>query len=377
MTLERHTAAAQAIPEAQQSTFAGIVLAGSYRIGADPAVRFLRDPLLPVAQLPAVSYPLRWLAQADLISETVICAHEATAAVRGAFGEHFAGTGKELRYFLEDHPRGPAGCAKDAAAMTEATTFVVVEGSLVPTLPLDQLVAAHLSSGAVATVVIEQERRHVGMTLPATPGGIYVFDRSVFDHVAPRGYQDIKEGLLERLYLADLPVNVFQLSGLTPRISDFTSYISTSRWLTTQVVGAARYYPEFRPLGEGLCHPTARISSTARFIGPVLIGPGAVIGDRAVVVGPSSLGPFSVVGTDALVTCSFVLGGAVVGAEARLEECVVAPGATVATGSTLIRKTVLASPAPTTRPRRERPSLAPSLGHVEVRSRDSLSNRNG
>jgi NDP-sugar pyrophosphorylase family protein len=363
--------------ETERSTIAGIVLAGSYRIGAEPAVRFLRDPLLPIAQLPAVSYPLRWLIDSDLVSEAVICAHEATPAVKGAFGERVGRVGKLLRYFVEDHPRGPAGCVRDAAFLTNANTFIVVEGSLLPTLQLDKLIASHMCSGAVATLVVEHERRHAGASLPARPGGIYVFDRSVLDLVAVRGYQDIKEGLLERLYRADLPVNVFGLKGVTPRVSDFTSFIATSRWLTTNVAAAAKYYPEFVPLGEGLCHPTAQISATARFIGPVLIGQGAVIGENAVVVGPASLGPFSVVGADALVTCSFVMGGATVGAEARLEECVVAPGADVESGATMIRQTVLAAPLPQSRPRRERPSLAPSLGHVEVRSRDPLRNAKG
>src|SRR5690242_8047179 len=63
----------------------GIVLAGVAGWGGGAFERLLRGPLLPVAQEPLVSYPLRWL-RAGGVRAAAVCAGSATSAVRERFG---------------------------------------------------------------------------------------------------------------------------------------------------------------------------------------------------------------------------------------------------------------------------------------------------
>lgn len=311
-----------------RGTIAAIILAGSHRRALDPSARFLRDPLLPIAQLPLISFPIEWLDQSGVADDIVVCAGDSTAAVR----QHFAGTrgaGAELRFYKEDHPRGPAGCARDAAAMTTADTIVVLEGSLLPALELPELLASHVRSGAPVTTVVEVERRRQLSNRPRLPGGIYIFDRRVLETVAARGFHDIKQGLLERLHADGVPVHVHESAGVTPRVIDFGSYSAVSRWLISTAGKRADRYPGFVPFEEGMRHRSARVSPTATFVGPVLVGPDVQVGDHAVVVGPTSLGAGTSVGEHAMVARSFLLDGARVGAGASVDASLVSWSVTI------------------------------------------------
>lgn len=310
----------------------GIVLAGSYYWGEGAFEQVLRGPLLPVAQRPLICFPLAWL-RAGGVATATVCANSSTPMVERTLGNG-APLGMSLTYYADEHPRGPAGCARDAAVETQADTFVLVEGAVVPSLDLRELLAAHWRAGAAATTVVEIDRRRssVGRRRLAAPGGIYVFERRVLEDVAATGFQDIKQGLLERLYAAGERVYVHEVHGLSPRILDFHSYAGVSGWL----IATAAHRAEFRdylPFGEGLRHPTAHVDPSARAIGPVLIGPHARVEAGAVLVGPVSIGAYSVVEASALVARSSVWercrvgAGAVVDASLLAHAVVVPPGA--------------------------------------------------
>ena len=181
----------------------GIVLAGSYYWGEGAFERLLRGPLLPVAQRPIITFPLAWL-RAGGVPAATICANGSTPAVEHALGD---GTmlGMTLSYYTDPHPRGPAGCARDAAARMPADTYVLVEGAMIPSLDLRALLAAHWKAGAAASTVVEIDRRRATgatTTRHGAPGGIYILERHVLEGVSAAGFQDIKQGLLERLYAA-------------------------------------------------------------------------------------------------------------------------------------------------------------------------------
>ena len=306
------------------------MLAGSYYAGKSAFEQWLRGPLLPVAQLPIVCYPLAWLRDGG-VTVAAVCANSSTPGVARALGDGGA-LGMTLRYVTEADPRGPAGCARDAAmAAPVAETFVVVEGAMIPSLDLVALLAAHARSGAAATTVVEVDRRRnaVGARRPTTPGGIYVFARRVLEAVPAAGFQDIKQGLLERLYAAGERVHLHEVQGISPRVLDYRSYAAVSGWL----IGLAATRPEFRdyrPIAEGLRHPSAVVDPAATVIGPVLLGPGARIAAGAVIVGPASIGADSQVGPDALVARSSVWERCRVGAGAVVDGALLAHGVAVA-----------------------------------------------
>jgi mannose-1-phosphate guanylyltransferase len=310
----------------------GIVLAGTHHWGDGVFERVLRGPLLPVAHTPLIKYPLQWLRDAGIRS-AVLCANSATPSLRALLGD---GTSMQiaLDYFEDAEPRGPAGCARDAVAMSGAQTFVVIEGTIVPTLDFDAMITAHRQSGAVATVVVEFDRRRRGMAsgVRRQPAGIYVFERSALESVPEHGYQDIKEGLLGRLNASGAHVAMHEVHGLSAKVLDYSSYAAVSRWLVSRSIERPALLSHYIREGEGMHHPTATVHPSARLVGPVLLAQGVRVEADAVIVGPASIGERSVVSARALVSRSFIWDDCVIGEDAIVDSsvladrCVVVPG---------------------------------------------------
>ena len=370
-----HEAQPQPVPHDRLDSVCGIVLAGSHHWGDGAFERVLRGPLLPVAQTPLICYSLEWL-NAGGVRQAVLCANSSTPAVRDYLGDG-AAMGVSLEYFEDHEPRGPAGCARDAALLSTAETFVVVEGTLVPSLDLAELLRTHRASGVGATIVVEVDRRGGGdgRGRPRLPGGIYVFERRVLEGIAPRGYQDIKQGLLERLHAAGEHVAMHEVQGLSPRVLDYGSYTSVSRWLITRAIKRPTFLADYTRVGDGLHHPTASVHPTARLVGPVLLGPGARVEAGAVLVGPTSVGAGSVVGAGALVSRALVWDHCTIGEAAIVDASMLADHSTVAAaervyGAVQIQDEVIAPrPLPervATKPatKSARPALQPAAAPV-------------
>jgi NDP-sugar pyrophosphorylase family protein len=312
----------------------GIVLAGTHHWGDTPFERQLRGPLMPVALSPLVSHPMMWLREGGVRAVT-LCANSGTARVREVF-EDGARLGMSVNYYEDLAPRGAAGCARDAALATDAQTFVVVEGSMIPSVNLPDLLAAHRNSGAAATTVTEIDRRRNQITRvrPQSPGGIYIFERRVLEQVAATGYQDIKEVLVGKLYKSGEQVSTYEVQGVAPRVIDYETYMAVNRWLVER---AARehWFADFERRGDALCHPSARISPDALIVGPALIGPGVVLERDAVVVGPTAIGQDCRIRHAALVSRSVLWQGCTVGQEAYVDSSLLAEGVRIDAGRQL------------------------------------------
>jgi NDP-sugar pyrophosphorylase family protein len=324
-----------AYADTDASAISGIVLAGSHHWGDSVFSRRLRGPLLPVAHVPLIQYPLQWLHEAR-IRNVLLCANTATPELRAVLGDG-AAMQLSIRYFEDVEPRGPAGCARDAALTTDAQMFIVIEGTIIPTLDSAALLAQHRASGAVATVVVESDRRRRGMPGGARlqPAGVYVFNRSVLETVSETGYQDIKEGLLGRLSESGAHVGMHEVQGLSAKVLDYSSYAAVSRWLVTRGIERPVFLPHYVRVGEGLRHPRAEVHESARLVGPVLLGDGARVEANAVIVGPASIGSRSIVGAGALVSRSFIWDDCTIGPGAIVDASVLADRSTVEAGERL------------------------------------------
>lgn len=329
----------------------GIVLAGTHHWGDSPFERQLRGPLMPVALSPLVSYPMMWLREGGVRAVT-LCANSSTPAVRQVFGDG-ARMGMQVGYYEDHAPRGAAGCARDAALASDGETFVIVEGALIPSVNLPELIAAHRRSGAAATTVTEVDRRRNNIThaRPRLPGGIYVFERRVLEMISAVGYQDIKEGLVQRLYKSGDMVATYEVQGVAPRVIDYETYMAVNRWLVDRAV-REHWYADYERRGDALVHPSARISPDALLVGPSLIGPGVVLERDAVVVGPAVIGEECVVRQGALVSRSVLWQGCTVGHESYVDSTLLAGGVKVEAGRQLSYALEIAPEAPGSWPSR-------------------------
>lgn len=356
--------------DSDRADVCGVVLAGSQGWGNSEFERILRGPLVPVAQTPIIYYAIDWLRRAG-VRHAAICANDAAAPLREYFGDgSWVGLdGIDVSVFDDSEPRGPAGCVHDAARHSHASVFVVVEGCMVPTLDLDALLVAHRRSRAAATVVVEVERRRrlLGSGLHG-PGGVYVFDRRVLESVPGRGYHDIKEGLIERLYEAGERVLKYEVQGVAPRILDYATYASVNRWLIAHTIDHPSFLADYRRDGTSLIHATAWVAPTARLIGPVIVGPGVRIEEHAVVVGPSSIGARSRIGAFASISRTLMWDDCLVGEGAIVDASLLADDGVVRAHDQLFNALRVASDAPgrpvskwITRPTLERGLMAQPL----------------
>jgi mannose-1-phosphate guanylyltransferase len=322
-------------------TLVGIVLAGSYH-GQDTAFSgLLPRPLMPIAQAPVVSYALRWLA-ANRVSAAKLCINGGSRPVDSWLTT--AGARLDLPIdFVEDRsPRGPAGSARDAALATDADTFVVVEGTVIPVVNLDAVVAAHQQKqAALTTVVHDQAMSRTGGARVPTPAGIYVFSRRAFEAVSKQGFQDIKEHLIPALRKRGERIAAFVAPSYSPRVLNAETYLAVNHWVIGQLLDnpdlmtAGDVYVR---TGELIAHPAADVHPSARIIGPVVVGPGASIGPHATIVGPTSIGANTVVGDGAVVCRSVVWADCEIGREAFVDHAVVADGVGIPARCTVHRE---------------------------------------
>lgn len=348
----------------------GIVLAGSYRWNRSRFEQLLPRPLVPVAQVPLVATVLNWLREGG-ITETTVCANGASRAVESVLRD-----GRDLSMRLtyhEDHsPRGAAGCVRDAGAASDAETFVVADGTAVPVVDLDDLLATHHRSGASLTVVVQPD----GGTGGLMPSGIYVLDRRVMESIAAAGFQDIKENLIPKLYGDGDLLLPYQAEAGSPRVLNAETYLAANCWTVARLFQSAALpacWSEYLRLGDALIHPTAWADPSAQLIGPVLIGPGVRIAAGATVVGPTSLGPNTVVGRDALVSRSVCWNDCVIEPGALVDGCVLADHVSVPASRPLFRAVRVRSAeahrvvARSPKMRQQREKMMPDLALPSVR----------
>lgn len=296
-----------------------MVLAGSYGWGAGHIPSLPPRPLAPVALRPAITYSLDWLSRGGA-REIAICVNQSARRLEECLGAHYGEA--SLAYRGDQLPRGPAGSLLDAASQLDADTLVVVEGTLIPTLSLRDLLETHRRSGAMMTVVATMRGHH------AAPAGIYVLERSALTHVRTTGFQDLKETLLPRLHEAGVRVLPYAPAEAIPRVGNVDSYMSTNAWMVEQLAAA----------GCAGAHGGSSVHERALLVGPVLIGAGARIAAGATVVGPTVIGDGTVVSEGALVSRSVVGNRCNIGTGAVVHNSVVIEGARVATGARVHRR---------------------------------------
>ncbi|MEW6251792.1 MAG: NDP-sugar synthase [Planctomycetota bacterium] len=316
---------------------AGIILGGAH-VWKEAAFDSLGPRLLlPVANAPLVGYTLAWLRSGG-VRAVVLCANEGVHPLQAALADGH-GHGCELFYAVDRVPRGPAGAARDAVGLCPAAHYVVVEGSLIPRLPLADLLAAHVAAGAAATIAVAAD--------PAEddePVGVFMFARPALELVPPTGFHDLKEMLIPQLHAAGRPVQTWPAPTSAPRVHDLASYLAAQAWALAQVGAGVFSRADYRWANGVGVHRTARVAAGARLLGPVMVGPASRVAAAASFVGPVVVGAGCRLESDCLVTDAVLWDRCTVGVGVRVEAAVLATGAAVA-GPRVVRGIVSASRA--------------------------------
>ena len=321
----------------------GIVLAGSFAWSDSRLDRLRARPLLPVALQPLISYTFRWLQQSG-VEDAVVCLNQASRSVRAAV----EGDGHGLRLAVHEDllPRGPAGCARDAGLASDADTFVIADSCAIPTVDLADVLVTHRASGAIATVVVEREQPREWSHRPSVPSGMFVFERRALELVPEKGFQDIKENLIPRLYQAGEHVAAHVARVRTIRVRNAKTYVDANYMTLAGMLQRGVVPRDFVLSGDALIHKSAQVDPGSRILGPVLVGPDCRIMPRATVVGPSVLGAGTAVAFDAVLSRSLAWESCVVGPRSVVDGCVLADNVVVESNAHLCGE--IRVPAPRT-----------------------------
>jgi NDP-mannose synthase len=215
-----------------------VVMAGGRGTRLSPYTTVLPKPLMPLHDRPIIDVILRQLVAAGIDAISISVGHlgaliEAWVRSAGYFDV-------PISFVYEDLPLGTAGALKLAAPEDES--FIVLNGDILTTLLFPALVEAHVSSGAVATLAVNERRvdieygvvhrdsslRLIGFEeKPAirytVSMGVYAFAARVVDYIETGERIDLPD-LLIRMLDAGERVAVFPFEGYWRDIGNRDDY---------------------------------------------------------------------------------------------------------------------------------------------------------
>ncbi|HEX8140247.1 MAG TPA: NDP-sugar synthase [Pyrinomonadaceae bacterium] len=186
-----------------------MILAAGYGTRLWPLTEDRTKPAIPFLGRPLVGYVAEYLARHGF-RDVVVNLHHRPESVRASLGDG-SRFGVRLEYVEEPVILGTSGALDNARHLLEGDTFVVINGKIVTDIDLTEALAAHKSSGALATLVLRpnplRERFSVVETrdrlvtgfggmpesdnapegdVPLMFTGIQILEPRIFSHI-PRG----------------------------------------------------------------------------------------------------------------------------------------------------------------------------------------------
>ena len=231
-----------------------IVLAGGKGTRLAPYTSVLPKPLMPIGDMPILEIMIRQMKWAG-VEEVILTTGHLASLLRAFFqdGERF---GIKICYSYEDQPLGTAGPLSLIEGLDE--TFLVTNGDVLTTLKLNDLVAAHRQSGAIASIATHTRKVKIDLgvvqfnTSTEIIGyiekptydffvsmGIYVFEPSVLSYIPYNQYLDFPD-LILRLIEAGERVFGYAYDGYWLDLgcpSDYEKAIADFETMQPQLLG--------------------------------------------------------------------------------------------------------------------------------------------
>jgi NDP-sugar pyrophosphorylase family protein len=204
-----------------------VVLAGGKGRRLAPYTRILPKPLVPIGDMPIIEVLIRQLKWSGIDDITLAVGYLGNL-LRAYFGDG-SQLGVQIRYAHEDQPLGTVGPLACIPRPQEA--FLTLNGDILTTLRICDLVACHRRSGALATIAMRRRIDKVDLGVVVCDEhskvvdyvekptrcytvsmGVYVFEPRVLDHIVPGEYLDFPD-LVRRLLDAGELVVAYPFEG--------------------------------------------------------------------------------------------------------------------------------------------------------------------
>jgi NDP-mannose synthase len=193
-----------------------VVLAGGKGARLSPYTKVLPKPLMPIGDMPILEVILRQMKLAG-IRDVVLTVGHLSELLR-AFFQDGSRLGLNISYSYEDSPLGTAGPIACVPDLNE--TFLVMNGDVLSTLSLGNLIQFHKEQNAIATIATHHRIVKIDLGVIQWDGGahiagyiekpsydysvsmgIYVFEPAVLAYV-PKGeyydFPDLVKKLIEK-----------------------------------------------------------------------------------------------------------------------------------------------------------------------------------
>jgi NDP-sugar pyrophosphorylase family protein len=204
-----------------------VILAGGKGARLAPYTKVLPKPLMPIGDMPILEVILRQIKLAG-ITDVVLTVGHLSELLR-AFFQDGSRLGQNITYTYEDSPLGTAGPVAFVPNLDE--TFLVMNGDVLSTLPLQELIQFHKDQKAIATIATHHRSIKIDLGVIQWDGdaqvvgyiekpsydysvsmGIYVFEPEVLAYIPKGKYYDFPE-LVKKLIESGEKVVGYRFDG--------------------------------------------------------------------------------------------------------------------------------------------------------------------
>jgi mannose-1-phosphate guanylyltransferase/phosphomannomutase len=329
-----------------------VVMAGGEGTRLRPMTANCPKPLLPVVNQPIMEHVLKLLRRHGF-QDTVVTVQFLASLVRNYFGDGEE-LGMRLEYATEESPLGTAGSVKNAEAVLDDDTFLVISGDALTDIDLSAMVAFHRERGALVTVGLKRvpnplefgiiivdddgriqrflEKPTWGQVFSDTVNtGIYVMEPEVFAHVAADEVVDWSGDVFPALLEAGAPLFGYVADGYWEDVGTHESYLQAQADVLNGRVQVELEGFEVSPgvwIGEG-----AEVDREAILTGPLFIGDYAQVEAGAELREHTVLGSNAVVKSGAFLHRAVVQDNVYVGPQVNLRGCVIGKNTDIMRGA--------------------------------------------
>jgi mannose-1-phosphate guanylyltransferase len=325
------------------SEMTAVVLAGGKATRLRPLSLSRPKGMVPVLNRPFMEHVLAYFQQYGITKVVLALGHEAEP-LREHFGDG-SRFGVSIEYSVEEEPLGTAGAVKKLEASLH-DTFIVYNGDVYTTIPLDEVVAVHRAREAIATIaltpvddpsqygVVETDdrgsiRRFIekpkpGMTSAnSINAGIYVLEPGVFRHMN-EGFVMFEIDVFPSLLKAGAPFYAHDYDAYWIDIGTPEKYRKLNLDLADciesgQDINGRPTEPRILIAPDVLVHPSAML------LPPAVIGPGTTLMEDAF-VHRSVLWEGCMISERATVRDSVLADRCVVGPHSSVSRCILGEG---------------------------------------------------
>lgn len=204
-----------------------VVLAGGKGTRLAPYTKILPKPLMPIGDRPVLEVLINQMKRAGVEEVVLTVGH--LASLLKAFFNDGSQFGLPISYSFEDNPLGTAGPLALVKGLTDS--FLVMNGDVLTTLCLRDLIDFHIANHAAATIAMHRRQVHIDLGVIQLDGnhavtgyiekptyeylvsmGIYVFEPKVLSYIPCGEYLDFPD-LVHRLLDAGEKVVGYPFSG--------------------------------------------------------------------------------------------------------------------------------------------------------------------